>query len=119
MDTFTAIASLFGIAALLSFVNDRYLHLQHDIGLLLLAGLTTASLRVLEVFVPTGLISQLHQLTQSFNLNDTLLKGVLCFLLFRGSTRVSWPALREQRWLVPCLAFAGTAAGCLLPGGLG
>ncbi|MCX7113901.1 MAG: sodium:proton antiporter [Proteobacteria bacterium] len=118
MDTFTAIASLFGIAALLSFVNDRYLRLQHDIGLLLLAGLTTASLRVLEVFVPTGAISQLHQLTQSFNLNDTLLKGVLCFLLFRGSIRVSWPALREQRWLVLWLAFAGTAAGCLLTGGL-
>jgi hypothetical protein len=51
VDTFTAIASLFGIAALLSFVNDRYLRLQHDIGLLLLAGLSTASLRVLEVFV--------------------------------------------------------------------
>ena len=118
MDTFTAIASLFGIAALLSFVNDRYLRLQHDIGLLLLAGLATVGLRVLEVFVPTGVISQLHQLTQSFNLNDTLLKGVLCFLLFRGSTRVSWQALREQRWLVLWLAFAGTAAGCLLTGGL-
>ena len=82
MDTFTAIASLFGIAALLSFVNDRYLRLQHDIGLLLLAGLTTASLRVLEIFVPTGAIGQLHQLTQSFNLNDTLLKGYSAFCCF-------------------------------------
>ena len=118
MDTFTAIACLFGVAAILSFVNDRFLHLQHDIGLLLLAGLTTVVLRILEVFVPTGAIDQLHQLTQSFNLNDTLLKGVLCFLLFRGSMRVNWLALREQRWLVLWLAFAGTAAGCLLTGGL-
>jgi CPA1 family monovalent cation:H+ antiporter len=59
-----------------------------------------------------------HQLTQSFNLNDTLLKGVLCFLLFRGSMRVSWVALHEQRWLVLWLAFAGTAMACLLTGGL-
>lgn len=118
MATFTAVACLLGIAAILSFVNDRFLRLQHDIGLLLLAGLTTAGLRVLEFFVPSGLVGMLHQLTQSFNLNDTLLKGVLCFLLFRGSVRVNWPALREQRWLVLWLAFAGTAIGCFVAGGL-
>ncbi len=118
MDTFTAIACLFGIAAILSFINDHYLHLQHDIGLLLLACLTTVVLRVLEVFVPSGAIGLLHQLTQSFNLNDTLLKGVLCFLLFRGSMRVSWVSLHEQRWLVLWLAFAGTAMACILTGGL-
>ena len=118
MDTFTAIACLFGIAVILSFINDRYLRLQHDIGLLLLACLTTAILRVLEVFIPSGAIGLLHQLTQSFNLNDTLLKGVLCFLLFRGSMRVSWVALHEQRWLVLWLAFAGTAMACILTGGL-
>lgn len=118
MDTFTAIACLFGIAATLSFINDRYLRLQHDIGLLLLAALTTVGLRGLEVFVPSGAISLLHQLTQSFNLNDTLLKGVLCFLLFRGSMRVSWATLREQRWLVFWLAFAGTGMACILTGGL-
>ena len=118
MDAFTAIACLFGVAATLSFVNDRYLRLQHDIGLLLLAFMITGGLRVMEVFIPSGIIGQLHQLTQSLNLNDTLLKGVLCFLLFRGSTRVSWVALREQRWLVLWLAFAGTGMACLLTGGL-
>lgn len=118
MDTFTAVACLFGIAAILSFVNDRYLRLQHDIGLLLLACLTTVGLRVLESFVSSGAIGLLHQLTQSFNLNDTLLKGVLCFLLFRGSMRVNWITLREQRWLVLCLAFVGTTMACLLTGGL-
>ncbi|MCU0734314.1 MAG: cation:proton antiporter [Methylotetracoccus sp.] len=116
MDTFTAVACLFGIAVILSFVNERYLRFQHDIGLLLLACLTTGGLRVLELFVPSGAVGLLQQLTQSFNLNDTLLKGVLCFLLFRGSTRVSWVALRGQRWLVLWLAFAGTAAACLFTG---
>jgi len=118
LDTFTAIACLFGIAAILSFVNDRYLRLQHDIGLLLLAALTTGGLRVLELFIPSGAVGLLHQVTQSFNLNDTLLKGVLCFMLFRGSMRVSWATLREQRWLVLWLAFAGTGIACILTGGL-
>ena len=118
MDTFTAIACLFGIAAILSFVNDRYLRLQHDIGLLLLAALTTGGLRILEFFTPSGAVGLLHQVTQSFNLNDTLLKGVLCFMLFRGSMRVNWATLREQRWLVLWLAFAGTGIACILTGGL-
>jgi len=118
VEVFTAIACLFGITAVLSFVNDRYLRLQPDIGLLLLAGLTTVALRMLEILVPSGAVDQLSQLTQSFNLNDTLLKGVLCFMLFRGSVNVRWASLREQRWLVMSLAFLGTAMACLMTGGL-
>ena len=118
MEVFTAIACLFGIAAVLSFVNDRYLRLQTNIGLLLLAVLTTLGLRGLEELVPSGAIEVLSQLTKSFNLNETLLKGVLCFMLFRGSVNIRWASLREQRWLVLALAFAGTAMACLLTGGL-
>jgi CPA1 family monovalent cation:H+ antiporter len=118
LDTFTAIAFLFAIAAVLSFVNDRFLHIQHDIGLLIMACLTTVVLRILANFVPSVDIGLLKELTQSFNLNDTLLKGVLCFLLFRGSVRVSWRVLRDQRWLIGWLAFAGTTASCFLTGGI-
>lgn len=118
MGVFTAIACLLGITALLAFLNDRYLRLQPSIGLLLMAVALTAALRVAELVVPTGLITYLEQLTQSFNLNDTLLKGVLCFMLFRGSVAVRWSSLRQQRWLVLTLAFAGTTIACLLTGGL-
>jgi CPA1 family monovalent cation:H+ antiporter len=118
VDTFTAIAFLVGIAAILSFVNDRYLHIQHDIGLLLLACVITIAVRIVANFVPIVDIGLLKNLTQTFNLNDTLLKGVLCFLLFRGSVRVSWGVLRDQRWLIGWLAFAGTTASCFLTGGI-
>ncbi|HYB09788.1 MAG TPA: sodium:proton antiporter [Alphaproteobacteria bacterium] len=118
MGVFTAIACLFGIVAILSFVNERWLRVQSDIGLLLLAVVLAGGLRLIEMVVPVGLVGALHQLTQYFNLNDTLLKGVLCFLLFRGSTRVRWAALRAQRWLVLSLAFAATAIACFVTGGL-
>jgi CPA1 family monovalent cation:H+ antiporter len=116
LGVFTAIACLLGITALLAFVNDHYLRLQADIGLLLLAVALTVVLRLAELVVPTGAVHQLEQLTQSFNLNDTLLKGVLCFMLFRGSVAVRWADLRDQRWLVLSLAFAGTTVACLLTG---
>ncbi len=118
MGVFTAIACLLGITALLAFLNDRYLRLQASIGLLLMAVALTLVLRLAELVVPTGLTHQLEQLTQSFNLNDTLLNGVLCFLLFRGSVAVRWASLRRERWLVLTLAFAGTTIACLLTGGL-
>jgi NhaP-type Na+/H+ or K+/H+ antiporter len=65
--------------------------------------------------VPSGGIDALRQLTQ-FNLNEKLLKGVLCFMLFRGSVNVRWASLHQQQWLVLSLAFADTAMECA-PGG--
>jgi len=118
MEGFAAIACLFGITAILSFVNDRYLRLQTNIGLLLLAFVTTLVLRGTEFIIPSGITGELQRLMQSFNLNDTLLKGVLCFMLFRGSVNVRWANLRAQRWLILSLAFVGTGIACLLTGGL-
>jgi CPA1 family monovalent cation:H+ antiporter len=118
METFTAIACLLGIAGLLSYVNERYLKLQPDIGLLLLAVLAVMGIRLFEMVVPTGLEALVSKTTETFNLNDTLLKGVLCFMLFRGSVDVRWATLRDERWLVLALAFGGTAAACLLTGWL-
>jgi len=63
LDLFTAIACLLGITALLSFANDRYLHLQANIGLLLTAVALTAALRLVELFVPLGVIFRLEKLT--------------------------------------------------------
>jgi len=117
VEVFTAIAGLFGLTALLSFINDRFLRQQTDIGLLLLAVVATLLLRASEAVVPTGVTDVLLSYTHAFNLEETLLKGVLCFMLFRGSVNVRWASLREQRWLVLSLAFGGTAIACLLTGG--
>jgi hypothetical protein len=68
--------------------------------------------------VPSGGIDALRQLTHWFNLNEKLLKGVLCFMLFRGSVNVRWASLHEQQWLVLSLAFADTAMRRLLTGAL-
>jgi monovalent cation:H+ antiporter, CPA1 family len=118
MQTFTAIACLFGITAILSFINDRYLRLQQDIGLLLLAILATSAVLILEDLGVSGVRAEVHGLTKLFSLNDTLLKGVLCFMLFHGSLHVRWSLLREERWLILSLAFGGTALACVLTGGL-
>ena len=57
---------------MLIFINALYLHLLQGIGQLLLAGLATVELRVLECFVPSAAIGFLQQLAHSSNPNDTL-----------------------------------------------
>ena len=111
-------AVLLCVTASLALVNDRYLRLQRDIGLLGLACGVAVLLRIVELLQPTGLVANLARLTQSLNLNETLLKGVLCFMLFRGSVAVRWASLREQRWLVLALAFLGTTIASLVTGWL-
>jgi CPA1 family monovalent cation:H+ antiporter len=115
---FTAVACLLGLTALLALINDRWLRLQPEIGLLIAVVVLTIALRAVEHVVPDGLVMQLDELTHSFDLGDTLLNGVLCFMLFRGSVRVRWERLREQRWLILALAFGATTIACLATGGL-
>jgi monovalent cation:H+ antiporter, CPA1 family len=119
MQVFTAIACLLAIAALLSYINDRFLHLPHHIGLLLLALVATVLLLALEAGgAPRGLAEKLHQLTDLFTLSETLLKGVLCFMLFYGSLHIRWAALHSQRWLALSLATVGTTIATFVTGGL-
>ena len=68
--------------------------------------------------MPSGAIDALRQRTHWFSLNEKLLKGVLCFMLFRGSVNVRWGSLHEQQWLVLSLVFADTAMTCPLTGAL-
>lgn len=118
MDVLSAIACLLGITAFLAFVNDRYLRLQADIGLLVGSLALVAVLWLAELVLPLGAIARLQGLTHAFSLDDTLLKGVLCFMLFRGAVAVRWTDLRRERWLVLTLAFAGTTIACLVTGAL-
>lgn len=118
MNTFTAVACLLGLTALLALVNDRWLRLQPEIGLPILAVMLAMALRAAELVVPAGLVTRIGELTRSFNLDATLLNGVLCFMLFRGSVRVRWERLREQRWLILALAFGATTVTCFATGAL-
>lgn len=116
MDLLLAIGILLALTAGFGVINERYLHLQPAIGLMLLALLMSVVLVSLKL---TGVIAAVgweQALVEKLDLSSVLLNGVLCFMLFAGSAGVSFEPLHEKRWIILSLAIGSTLLACVLTG---
>lgn len=114
MDIFTLLAAILGLCALFSYINQRLLHLETTIGLMLLALGLSAVLALLG----GEFIDAQRRFIGELDLSQTLLNGVLCFMLFAGSVNVKLKFLEEERWLIGTLALGATLIAWLLIGGM-
>jgi len=57
-----------------------------------------------------------EQLIAQVDLSETLLNGLLCFLLFAGALHVNLDDLADQKWLVALLATLGVVVTTFLVG---
>ncbi len=116
--------SLFGIASLLivlaalfSYINYRYVKLPTTVGLMLISlvmslaliGLSTAGL---------DLERRAETLLGAIDFNETLMHGMLSFLLFAGALHVNINDLARQKWVITILATAGVITSALIVGTL-
>jgi CPA1 family monovalent cation:H+ antiporter len=118
MSLLLAVAILLVLTAFLGTLNARYLRLQPSIGLMLLALGMTLGLVALRA---TGIVHDLgwvQNLVDDLNLNEVLLNGVLCFMLYAGSTGVAFASLERDRWTILTLAIGSTIIACFLTGTL-
>ena len=116
MSLLLAIGILLGLTAAFGVINERYLHLQSAIGLMLLALLMTVILVILKL---TGVVDALgweQLLVEKLDLSEVLLNGVLCFMLFSGSAGVTIESLAEKKWVILTLAIGSTLLACALTG---
>lgn len=118
MDFFLAVAMLLSLTAVFAVVNERYLRLEPSIGLMLLAILTTFALAALKLAGGYDALSGVQALVQELDLSEVLLNGVLCFMLFAGSTGVKFELLRENEWAILSLAIGSTIIACGIVGAL-
>jgi CPA1 family monovalent cation:H+ antiporter len=111
-------ALLLVLTALLAYLNARFLKLPTTIGLMVTSLVLSLALVGLDAF---GLAGSLHEregaLLHSINFSELLMQGMLSILLFAGALHVDVVALRDYRWQVALLAFAGTALSTALVGG--
>lgn len=110
------IGVLFGLTALFSVINERYLRLQSAIGLMLLALLSALALAALSLVGNFDTLSWLRALLEELDLSTVLLNGVLCFMLFAGSTGVQIKSLEDNEWAIMSLAIGSTILACLMIG---
>jgi CPA1 family monovalent cation:H+ antiporter len=110
------IAIVFGLTGLFSVLNERFLGLQQTIGLMLLALLGTLVLALLNRAGVAHYFLQEQMFVEGLALNDTLLNGVLCFMLFAGSINVKSDTLGEEKWVIITLAIGATLIAATLIG---
>jgi len=116
--------SLFEIAALLlvlsaglSWVNRAYLKLPHTIGLLVMALFASFILMAMEAFFPAiGLTDTMQSALGQIDFNETLMKGMLGFLLFAGALHVDLGKLKDAKWAIGSMATFGVVLSTFIVG---
>lgn len=115
---FEIAALLLALSALFSWLNAAIFKLPHTIGLLLIALIVSLLLIALEAVAPSlGLAESLRSAISQVDFNETVMKGMLGFLLFAGALHVDFSRLRDAKWSIGIMASLGVLISTFIIGG--
>ncbi|CAN5475058.1 sodium:proton antiporter [soil metagenome] len=117
MGLFDLIAILIVLAALFSYINWRFVHLPTTIGVMLISLAGSLILILMSVFTGGGLREQVARIVTSIDFNQTVLHGMLAFLLFAGALHLNVSDLTRERGAIFLLAIFGTVLSTFIVGG--
>ena len=113
---FNTIAILITVAALFSYLNQRFIHLPTTIGLMIIAlGLSVALVLIGALGWP-ALRLDAEAFLRGIDFHATLMQGMLSFLLFAGALHVNLSDLRQQKWIIALLATLSVVISTVLIG---
>ena len=98
MELFATVAALLAITALLAYFNERLIGLPTTIGVMLIALAISVVVLVLGSLGVLSIADRARELVAAAALEQTLLGGMLSFLLFAGALHVDLGDLLD-RWL--------------------
>lgn len=113
-----AFAFLIGMIVILTLINEKILELPNDIALLLLSFLIGAAVMLLKGNDVIDTSSLLFTKISSFRLDEYLLDGVLCFMLFSGASNLKFRDLLHNIKPISLLALLTTVISSFAYGGL-
>ncbi len=115
MAIFEIISVLLTLAAIASYLNHRFLKLPESIGLMVIALLISLCFVVLG---KVGLVDLSHAASfiRSIDFSETLLHGMLAFLLFAGALHVDLSDLASQKLPVAVLSTVGVVIATFITG---
>jgi len=106
---------LVALAAALAYINHKFLKLPTTVGLMLLALLHAVAVLVLGRFYPPA-IDSAQTLIGSIDFNESLMHGMLGYLLFAGALHVNLADLKQQKLVIALLATIGVLITTFLVG---
>jgi CPA1 family monovalent cation:H+ antiporter len=115
MTLFQILAILVSLAAVFSYLNHRFLRLPTTIGVMLIALLMSLAL-IASGSLGAGFEAEVETMLRDIDFEQTLLHGMLSFLLFAGALHVNLADLARQRWVIATLASLGVLGATLIIG---
>ena len=107
-------AALISVSALFAYINHRFIGLPTTIGVMIVAMLASLLVYLLSTFGLSDFQNRAAQMLGGIDFNQTLLNGMLSFLLFAGALHVSLTDLNKQRWIILSLATFGVVISTFL-----
>ncbi|MEP3525916.1 MAG: sodium:proton antiporter [Hyphomicrobiales bacterium] len=116
---FEIIALILVVSACLSWFNNAFIKLPHTIGLLVMALVTSFLLLGLEALLPQlGVTDAVQAAIGQIDFFETVMNGMLAFLLFAGALHVNLNLMREQKWPIGLMATFGVVLSTFIVGTL-
>ena len=117
LTAFDFAALLVVAAAVLGWFNHHFLRLPHVIGLTVMGAIGAIGLLLANAFIPAVTLDDtVARLLERLNFTDTLLDGMLSFLLFAGALHVDLDRLRASWLPVLLLSTVGVIVSTVLVG---
>lgn len=108
-------AALLVLSAVFGWLNERFVGLPHVIGLLVMALATSIGLILFDHVVPAlGLREAVEGTLAEIDFYDTMMNGLLAFLLFAGALQVDLGRLRAEAWAVGLMATVGVVISTVI-----
>lgn len=116
---FEIIALLLVVSACLSWFNNAFIKLPHTIGLLVMALFASFLLLGLETVLPQfGVTAAVQEAIGQIDFFETVMNGMLAFLLFAGALHVNLNLMRAQKWPIGLMATFGVILSTFIVGTL-
>jgi monovalent cation:H+ antiporter, CPA1 family len=115
MNLFDILAILITLTAIFSYINHCTLKLPMTIGVMLIGLIMSLAMLALK---PLGLdlTTQATAILGAIDFNQTLMHGMLSYLLFAGALHVNLADLAKQKWLIASLATLGVLVSTVIIG---
>lgn len=118
MTVFDIATILIVLTALFSFLNHRTFKLPTTIGVMLFALGLSLALIGLDHLGVSAVEQAAENLLGKIDFNETLLHGMLAFLLFAGALEVNLNDLASRKWVISILATVGVVVSTAIVGSL-
>jgi CPA1 family monovalent cation:H+ antiporter len=118
MSLFDIIAVLLGLSALFGYLNHRFLHLPHTIGLLVMALMASGAIVLFDYLAPQYHVSEIVTgALRQIDFYETVMHGMLSVLLFAGAVHIDLSELAQRKWAIGLMASVGVLISTFLVGG--